>query len=146
MRKILIGIDPDCKKSGVAIKEKGVHELNVDCFTFFELLEYLKSVRELFEDVFIYIEAGWLNKKSNYHNYINQSKQVDEIIAKKVGANHETGKKIVEMCEYLNLKYELIKPTSKKITPEYFEKLTGMKVKGEFKQDMIDAGMLIIGR
>jgi hypothetical protein len=149
MRKIIIGIDPDCNKSGVAyLIKKTVTEaqlFQVDRLSFFELLKMLQEQKET-REVEVFIESGWENKKSNYHLYANQSKEVGEMIAKKVGANHEVGRKIVEMCEYLEIKHTLIRPTSSKITATYFEQLTRIKVKGKDKQDLIDAGMLIIGR
>lgn len=146
--KILIAIDPDCDKSGVALKVKSSGKINVDVMTFFELFEYLflELKPNILNDYFVYIEAGWLNHKSNYHKYANQSKEVGEMIAKKVGANHETGRKIAEMCEFLKLPYELVKPASKKVTPAYFKLLTGIECKGKYKQEMIDAGMLLVGR
>ena len=134
---ILIGIDPDCKKSGIAIKRGGT--LEVSTITFFDLLDTLKAVKN--DNVLIRIEAGWLNKKSNFHGRAGQSKVVGERIAAKVGANHETGRKIVEMCEYVGLTYEEVRPSSSKWTPEFFTAITGIKTKN---QEEIDAAVLIL--
>ena len=135
---IYIGIDPDVTKSGVACWNKSTMTLTVQCLKFFELFTYLKDVGGPNK---IIIEAGWLNKKSNYHGAKNR--QYGELIAKHVGRNHEVGMKIAEMCEFLGLKYELYKPDSAKTTPEYFERLTGIKTKS---QEKIDAAMLVFQR
>ena len=141
--KIYIGIDPDCEKSGVAKLEK--KELILNNFTFFELYEYFilqKDICKFNENEIIgIIEGGWLNKKSNWHSQKNTF--IAAKIGKNTGANHETGRKIVEMCEYLNLKYEVIKPTKTKVNSEYFCKLTGIK---KSNQEQRDAAMLILGR
>ena len=146
--KILIGIDPDCKKSGFAAYRPSDKNLTVDAVAFFELFNKLTDLILHYPfvpfPIKVYIEAGWLIKKSNFHGKAGQTKSVGEMIAKKVGANHETGRKIVEMCEYLEIEYVLVEPMGK-ITPEMFEKITGIKLKKK-DQDMIDAAMLVWGR
>ena len=146
MSKIIIGIDPDCKESGVAFMNPVTKYMETYSLSFFSLYVRLADCRRNLNNIKnVYIEAGWLNQKANFHSHPNQSKQVGERIAKNVGSNHETGRKIVEMCQYLNIPFELIKPTKSKVTPEHFEMLTGLKLKKK-DQDMIDAGMLIVGR
>jgi len=134
---ILIGIDPDVTKSGIAIKRGGV--LEVSTMSFFDLLNTLKAIAN--SNVLVRIEAGWLNKKSNFHGNKAQSKVVGERIAAKVGANHEVGKKIVEMCEYVGVAYELGRPMTSKWTPQYFERITGIKTRN---QECVDAAVLIL--
>ena len=142
MKRYIIGIDPDTKKSGFAIWDKFDKEMDVQSLTFFEILELLKDLKEGI--LFVRIEAGWLNKKSNFHSRYNQSKEAGERIAKNVGANHETGRKLGEMCEYLDIKFEFVKPIgTKAIDHFYFQRLTGFK--GRTNQDMRDAGMLVYG-
>lgn len=139
---IKIGIDPDIHKSGVAIKES-MKPMQVFTLTFFELLDKLEELilNNGVEGILVVIEAGWLNEVSNYHDRPGQSKKVGEIIAKKVGANAEAGRKIVEMCVYLGLKHQLVRPTRSKMTSVMFERITGIKTKD---QEEIDAGMLIV--
>lgn len=148
MKKLIIGIDPDVEKNGVAYLQKktplSTQMFQVDALSFFELFDVLKNKKEN-NDLEVFIEAGWLNKKSNFHYSPNQSKTVGEKISKSVGRNHETGMKIVEMCEYLNIPYTLITPRASKYSQKEFFQMTGIKVKGEFKQEMIDSGMLIWG-
>jgi hypothetical protein len=145
---IMIGIDPDTKKSGVAIKRFGVliggqKYLEVTTLSFFALYDSLRVISDTYGNrAVVRIEAGWLNEKSNFFKVNRtQTKAAGERIAKNVGANHETGKKIVEMCEYLKLEYELIRPTSAKWTPAMLERATGISTKN---QEKIDAVRLIL--
>lgn len=141
--EIYIGIDPDVEKSGLAIWDKTSQKLTVDKYNFFSLYEGLRITKQVDEIKAVRIEAGWLNAKSNFHYHPKQSKFVGERIAKNVGSNHQVGRLIGEMCEHLGIQYEFVKPMGK-VTPEYFQQLTGIKVK-KSDQDMIDAGMLVYG-
>lgn len=142
---IYIGIDPDTKASGVAHYNKQLQTMVLHNMPFFDLYDYLlksKLVTRYGIRLKVIIEAGWLKKKSNWHGDVKQEKHVGERISKNVGSNHETGRKIVEMCNYLEIEHELVLPMGK-VTPEYFASMTGQKVRD---QDMIDAGCLVWGR
>ena len=145
---ILIGIDPDVHKSGVAYYEKHTKRLELSNLTFFQLFDYLSYIKKCNAQITtkdlnikIIIEAGWLNK-SNWHTD-NKNKNIATMIGNRTGSNHETGRKIVEMCEYLELKYELVIPKKSKVTHEYFKKLTG--IIGKTNQEERDAAMLVWG-
>lgn len=105
----IIGIDPDSNKSGVAILNNNTKELQILSLTFFGLFDILSSTKN--ETLTIKIEAGWLNKKPNYH--LSKSKAIAGKIGNDVGRNAETGRKIIEMCEYLNVPYKVVKPLKK---------------------------------
>lgn len=135
---IKIGIDPDCNKSGVAVKSH-FNSIFLYNLSFFDLFINLKDYST--SNTTVYIEAGWLNK-SNWHIIQNGSAAINSQIGQRTGANHETGKKIVEMCEYLGLPYKLVKPTRKKVDAKLFQKLTGYI--GRTNQEQRDAAMLII--
>jgi len=148
---IFIGIDPDTEKSGIAYWDNVNKEFFVDSVSFFDLLEWLRELSKIKKIDLVKIEAGWLNKKTNWHKgYYNKSKNimvkhnesVNEKISKSTGANHETGKKILEMCNYLGIKTELVIPRKSKTTTAFFHKLTGVK---RSNQDQRDAGMLVYG-
>ena len=151
--KYYIGIDPDVDKSGVAYYESESKKLELSNLTFFQLFDYLrfaKGAKLDFEKLVIYIEAGWLNKSNWHKSYKNKdgrlvkhSEAQNEKISRNTGANHETGKKIVEMCEYLELDYVIVKPTSSKVNSEYFNKLTNTI--GRTNQEQRDAAMLVYG-
>lgn len=139
---LYIGIDPDVDKSGVATWNGKA--LTIDLMRFFDLYEFMQGYSPSYQDgrgVFVRIEAGWLNKGMyNRHEMDAAAIRVGRRIAKNTGENHQVGKKIAEMCEYLNIKYELIKPVTRKWTPEQFKLYTGMETKN---QEMIDAAALI---
>lgn len=141
MSKILIGIDPDVDKSGVAIMESG--KLTLKNLTMFELFDELTFIKSLDVNVKIYIEAGWLNK-TNWHTSGKMNIATVAQIGARTGANHETGRKIAEMCEYLKIDYELVRPTQSKVKAIFFKQLT--KYQGRTNQEQRDAAMLIWGR
>lgn len=141
MSKILIGIDPDVDKSGFARIEG--NQLKLDNLTFFDLYEELKSYKELVVKPVVYVECGFLNK-SNFHKKAGMSAALNAKIGERTGANFETAKKIVEMCEYLKMPYVKIQPKASKITNDYFKKITGIDTRTN--QEQRDAMMLIWGR
>ena len=115
---IVIGIDPDSEKNGVAFLDCRSKVMKTESLTFPELIErlmifdYESKANETSYRVII--EAGWLNK-SNWHLNPRHTKAVVAAIGNHVGRNHETGRKIMEMCEYHKIPYELIKPLALKI-------------------------------
>lgn len=139
--KILIGIDPDTEKSGVAFL-KGKH-LELNNLTFFGLLDYLKICKNESENLKVYIECGFLNG-GNRHLSNTKSNAFNSKIGERIGANHETAKKIIEMCEYLKIQFEKVKPTRTKSTNDFFKQVTGYK--GQTNQEQRDAFFLIFGR
>jgi hypothetical protein len=140
MKKAFIGIDPDVSKNGVAFWFKESKKLELESLTFFGLFEALKSLKVHYE-IHVIIDAGWLNK-SNFH-VTGTNKNVNGKIGERVGANHEVGKKIAEMCEYLGVYSTLHKPTKSKVDKETFQKITGYI--GRTNQEVRDAGMLVFG-
>jgi hypothetical protein len=141
MSKILIGIDPDVEKSGVAFLTE--NKLKLQNLTFFELFEMLKFYKEKENKPIIYVECGYLNK-SNWHKKTGKSAAFNAKIGEHTGANFETAKKIVEMCVYLGLPYYQIKPTRSKSDSELFKQATGLKIRTN--QEQRDAYFLIHGR
>lgn len=106
---IVVGIDPDREKSGIAVynKENGV--VTPLSMSFFELFDFFVDNNKNIEKV--KIEGGWLNKKANFRDMMPTA--VGEKIARDVGANHEVGKKIVEMCDYFKLESVVVRPFPK---------------------------------
>ncbi|AXY56617.1 hypothetical protein CDG60_08575 [Acinetobacter chinensis] len=135
---MIIGIDPDLEKSGVAILGKTLELKNLN---FAETVELFRTQQDLIRKVVI--EAGWLNRKSNFHGYSKQSKSAGERIAKNVGENHATGKLLAEMAQSLGLAVVLVKPVRSKLNAEDFNRITGWR--GRSNQEQRDAGMLIHG-
>lgn len=140
---IRIGIDPDIDKSGVAMviytpfKKPVVSILKT--MTFFELCRWIKRKHDGANEIGclfnINIEAGWLNKKSNYHPA--QSKEIAARIGKNVGENHAIGKLIKLFCEENNIEFILYKPDSSKWDAKKLRIITGYN--GRTNQEMRDA-------
>lgn len=139
--KLWIGIDPDVDKSGVAFWSNG--QLRLYNMKFFELMDAMADVQGTSIDIFVRLEAGWLNEKSNWHNE-KSGVRVAAKIGKNTGANHQAGKLIEEMLQYLNIPYELVRPTQNKVKADYFMKLT--KYLKRTNQEQRDAAMLVFGK
>ncbi|OBC76624.1 hypothetical protein A7907_03585 [Acinetobacter baumannii] len=139
MSKIIIGIDPDLEKSGVAVLGQSHFELKN--LNFAEVVELFKAEQDLIKKVVI--EAGWLNKKANFRSGANKSIAVNEQISRRVGENHATGKLLVQMAKHMGLAVIEVKPTKAKINSEDFKRITGWQ--GRTNQEQRDAGMLIWG-
>lgn len=135
-KALIIGIDPDLEKSGVAVLGQSFELKNL---TFAETVELFRSHQDQIKKVVI--EAGWQNKKSNFRS--GHSKRVSEQISRRVGLNHATGKLLVEMAESLGLAVVLVRPTKTKKNSEEFNRITGWQ--GRTNQEQRDAGMLIWG-
>lgn len=139
--KMLIGIDPDVDKSGVAFINGTT--LTLENLTFFQLFDLLQFYKEKEEKPTVFVECGFLNK-SNWHKKAGKSAAFNAKIGEYTGENKQVAKKIVEMCEYLWLPHHKIRPTQKKIDSETFKSLTGSKIRTN--QEVRDAFMLIYGR
>lgn len=149
--KTIVAVDPDVKKSGVAVLDVASKNVTTYAMPFPELIDFVYSFPDK-ESVRIAVEAGWLNLKSNFHGYYGNR---GERIAKDVGANQETGRKIVEMCEHKGYSVSLVKPLEKrwkgargKITHEELELvLNGLKMalnKKRTNQDERDSILIAI--
>lgn len=148
-KRLIIGIDPDVDKNGVAqLHKTGIKsDLKLSNLTFFELFDFLKTTDP--EITNVVIEGGWLVSKSNFHNE-RSGVRVAARIGKNTGSNHEAGRKIVEMCEYLQIPHRVVRPLKKgwggrdgKITHGKFVRLTGVKTRTN--QEMRDAALLVWG-
>ena len=141
MSRILIGIDPDITKSGVALINGDKKELyNLNFFELFDFFNQVLSQKGKSEEILIVIEAGWLNG-GNWHTKNKGSAALNAKIGNNTGRNHETGRKIVEMCEYLEIPFKLLRPTTSKLKAKIFKSIT--KIEGRTNQETRDAMMLI---
>lgn len=144
----IIAIDPDKDKSGVAWLKPSTRQLEVSNLAFPMLLDYLQHAKEvqgkIQESLIVVVEAGWMVAKSNFHEA--QGRRAEKI-AKDVGANHETGRKIVEMCKHYGIEViqhppliKCWKGKDRKITHEELASFTGLM--GRTNQDARDATLL----
>jgi hypothetical protein len=139
-----IGIDPDVDKSGVAVKANRTIDLYT--FKFFQLFDFLMNNRE--KIALVRVEASWLIKH-NWNKKLNGSAAINARIGNNAGSNHETGRKIIEMCEYLQIPYQEVKPLKKlwkgkdgKITHDELAKF--IPVPKRTNQEQRDACLLIL--
>ena len=141
---MLIGIDPDVTKSGVAVKSRA--EFSLHTLTFFQLFDFLKANRDQVTNV--RIEASWLIKH-NWNKKATGSAAINANIGNDAGRNHETGRKIVEMCQYLSIPYIEVKPLKKiwkakdgKISHEELSRIIALPKRTN--QEQRDAALLIL--
>ena len=145
---IIIAIDPDTERSGVAVLDMATRQIEAMSLTFPRLMDFLRE-RDSWATargmtLAVIVEAGWLVHKSNWHGTDGHRA---ERIAKNVGANHETGRKIVEMCRHWGIHVEEQRPLQKmwrgaggKITAEELREITGLA--SRTNQDGRDAALL----
>lgn len=136
---MIIGIDPDLSESGIAC----LHDNKLIEFSTLGFVETLKFIR-LNQPILkaVYLEAGWLNKKSSWHAAKNNA--IASRIGKNVGENHATGKLLQQCIEAEGVKVILCKPTTKKLDASAFK--TWTKITQRTNQEMRDAIMLVFGR
>lgn len=146
----IIAIDPDVEKSGVAYLKPSTRQLKVSNLEFPLLLEYLQKAKqkrdETKESLVVIVEAGWLIE-SNWHLHKGDNVRTASAKGNSAGRNHETGRKIVEMCRYYGLEVVEHIPLRKcwkgkdgKITHDELASFTGLK--GKTNQDVRDAALL----
>lgn len=145
MRNLLIGIDPDCDKNGVAIRNTDTNELQLHDWDFFDLQDFFTLNKNQIK--LVRIEASWLIKH-NWHAKTKGSSALNANIGSRTGANHQVGKMIVQMCQRSLIVVEEVRPLKKvwkgtggKISKKEFVELTGWK--GNASQEIRDAYLLI---
>lgn len=113
MKNLIIGIDPDCKKSGLCVIDKDEKKvIKAEALPFPELIATIGLYKEADEIKCVYVEAGWLNK-GNYHGRTGDSRAIAAAKGEAVGRNAETGRKIIEMLRYNNIPVFEVKPLKK---------------------------------
>ncbi len=129
--KVRIGIDPDIEKSGYCEIRNGKIRI-LDNLDLFDLVTCLSAWEE---DHLVCIEAGWLNKKTNFH--FAKNKGVSDKISMAVGQNHAVGKLIEQYCVKHEIPYKLVAPTGAKWDAKLFKQITGWE--GKSNQENRDA-------
>ena len=64
---LIIAIDPDTEKSGVALLDLKRNEVEASAMPFPELIDMLRDVSQWTSPCKVIVEGGWLVSKSNYH-------------------------------------------------------------------------------
>ena len=112
----IIGIDPDCDKSGVAEVYIPSKHVNATKLLFPELMDYLQYMKREFsgngEKILVVVEAGWMNR-SNWHTERVRSIAAAAKAGQNTGRNHEVARKIAEMSRHYGLDTMEVKPLRK---------------------------------
>lgn len=142
----IIAIDPDVSRSGVALLKPATRQLEVSNLTFPQVIDYVQQANKGSGTLVVLVEASWLIQ-GNWHLSSWERRQRAASKGYDVGRNHETGKKIVEMCRHLGVEVLEHAPLRKcwrgkdgKITHEELVSFTG--IKGRTNQDARDAALL----
>lgn len=147
---IVVGIDPDVERSGMAFLNVGRRHLEILTVTFPELLNELNYLPTLIHTqelkVVVVVEAGWLIRH-NWHGRGGDSYRVAAAKGNAAGRNHEVGRIIVEMAKTYGLDVveqiplrKCWKGAGRKITQKELEAITGYK--GRTNQEGRDAALL----
>lgn len=146
--RYIIGIDPDCNKSGFAVFDQQTKVLSVKTCSFPDLLASLKAWK-MFSggSLLVVVEASWIHSK-NWHTVGRDSLSIAARKGYAVGRNHQTGMLIVEVAKDLGIMVKEQPPYVKtwkgkdrKITHEEFICVTGCEAK-RTNQEERDAGLL----
>lgn len=147
--EIVIGIDPDVRKSGLAYLDVTTKEVQVISNSFPQLLEYLQNIAgnyTLSGRVVVVVEASWLIS-TNWHTKREDSVRTAARKGKDAGRCHEVGRKIVECARYYGLEVVEKLPLKKiwkgkdgKITDEEIKAF--IRIEGRTNQEERDAALL----
>lgn len=110
MIKTIVAVDPDVTKSGIAVIDVEKKTVETSSLTFPDLIEYIYGLTDK-DSTRIAVEAGWLIK-TNWHRAPSMAAAAN--VGNRTGRNHETGRKIVEMCEHKGHSVSLVKPLGKR--------------------------------
>jgi thymidylate synthase len=148
--KIIVAIDPDVERNGVATVFPEIRELHVQTLPFAQLLDYLLAQSKRYEAEGkawkVIIEAGWLSK-TNWHLKKEDTKLSAAAKGKSAGRNEQVSRLLGEMCKYWGIPYEHVKPLNKiwkghdnKITADELAQVIGRKIRTN--QEGRDAALL----
>lgn len=147
--EIVIGIDPDVSKSGLAYLDVTTKEVRLISNSFPQLLEYLQNVARnhtLSGRVVVVVEASWI-VSYNWHTKRGDSVRTAARKGKDAGRCHEVGRKIVECARYYGLEVVEKLPLKKiwkgkdgKITDEEIKAF--IRIEGRTNQEERDAALL----
>lgn len=147
--EIVIGIDPDVSKSGLACLDVTTKEVQVISNSFPQLLEYLQNIAGNYTlpgRVVVVVEASWLIS-TNWHTKREDSVRTAARKGKDAGRCHEVGRKIVECARYYGLEVVEKLPLKKiwkgkdgKITDEEIKAF--IRIEGRTNQEERDAALL----
>ena len=115
-KEIIIGVDPDLIKSGVAMLNTQTKEIELQTLAFPDLTQYVIKQQYICnvsgDKLIVIVEAGWLNE-SNWHVKRGDNPRLIAAKGKSVGMNQATGKLIVEVLRYNGIEVREVRPLKK---------------------------------
>lgn len=147
---IIIGIDPDTDKSGIAEIRTAGREAELFSLSFPELLDYLRQIKDIEcrtgATARVVVEASW-KVTTNWHIHQGDSKRTAARKGLDEGRCHEVGRKIVECARHYGLEVVEQMPLRKiwkgrngKITDEEIKAF--IPIHGRTNQETRDAALL----
>lgn len=134
---MIIAIDPDIEKSGYCVLNAEAREvMESGSLPFFAICCTVQKHKLIADGIGlqleVYVEAGWLNEKSNFHP--SQGRRAEKI-AHDVGMNHAVGKLFLEYFSDNGISAHEFRPLKKiwrgpdrKITHSELESIMGQKL------------------
>jgi len=141
-KMIYIGVDPG-SITGIAIwyqKEK-----NLTLFQYKSHAEAILNMHEFYIDEDIKSRIKFVIEDARLAKPRPDLKEVSKGKLQGVGYVKAFSKDWEAFCKLLGLQYELRPPSNTKVSPEYFERLTGLKTL-KSQSHMRDSGMLVFGK
>ena len=137
--RLLIGIDP--------VSTCGMATLipNSKCLNLYEFDSNIQAMFQVIElsndyEIELFIEDARLYKKSGFH-----AKTSDKGRLQGVGYVKGYSKEWEAFCRLKMFRFNLLQAKNTKVSPDFFEKLTGLKTL-KTQTHMRDAAMIIFGR
>ncbi|WP_351122617.1 hypothetical protein [Shewanella sp. T24-MNA-CIBAN-0130] len=142
---MIIAIDPDVEKSGVAITEKG-QILDLCTKSFVELVKFIAVVQKREASLIVIIEDVEANK-SVFSKKYKVGPKAKLKIAQDIGRVKATARHLKAFLEDMGVNVVMIKPLkgtvkAAKTNAALFNRLTGWK--GSSNEDKRDAGLLAL--
>lgn len=144
MTKIIIGIDPDVDKSGVAtltLKDNKPQSLNIRSLSFAHLIDYITTLKAKLKDqpdsqLIVSVET---NKAGSNNWHLSPRDNRAQIAAKgyHLGRNHETGQKLLEIVRHLGIN-TIAHPPLIKLWQGRFKKITHQELTQVIPDNLIE--------
>jgi len=124
--KYVIGVDPDCKKSGVAVYNNG-KLIAIENLTILDFIELCKNLSDKEATTFVIEDGNMISGLYSRNKFGN--KAVQNKISERVGANKQRATDLIEIVKHYNIKLIRQKPRKGNSADKkpMFEKVTGWK-------------------
>lgn len=115
-KDIIIGIDPDIDKSGLAVLAPKERQIVLYDLTLPQMVDFFRECKKIYDEegisYVVVVEASYLIQ-ANWHLQWNDSINKAAAKGKQVGRNHEIARQIIAFCKHLGLPYEEKLPLTK---------------------------------